>query len=100
MSKQSGRDLHRRVEVDLPQLPAWPDRTVAGAGNCQAIFPKPADMELDRPFDPAQGAVDGLAGRHAARKIRNGCTPIAVWIPVDTNEVLDRFHDFVPFKPA
>ncbi|MEX1130291.1 MAG: hypothetical protein WD227_11120 [Vicinamibacterales bacterium] len=57
-------------------------------------------MKLDGSFDPPQRAVDGLARGNAARKIWNRRTPVAVWITIDTNKVLDRFHDFPIFNPA
>lgn len=96
----SGRHFNRGVKIDLPRLPTRCDRAVAGAWNGQSILPKPTYVEFDRPFDPAQCAVDGLARRNAARKIRNRRTPIAVWITVDTHKVLDRSHDFGTFNPA
>ena len=94
------RDFDRRVEVDLPRLPARRDGPMIRSWNWKPVFAKPTNVKLDGACDPAQGAVDRLTGRNAPRKIRNGRPPIAAWITVDPHEILKCFHDFDPLNPA
>ena len=73
---------------------------MAWSGNWKSVFTKPTYVKLNRALDPAQGAVDCLAGRDTPRQIRNGRPPIAARIAIDADEVLDGSHDVDAFNPA
>jgi hypothetical protein len=73
---------------------------MAWSRNRKSVFPKPTYVKLNRSLDPAQCTVDRLARRDTSRQVRNRRSPIAAWITVNADEILDRSHDFGTFNPA
>ena len=100
LHRLSGRHFHRRVEVNLSCPTSRPHRAMAWSRNRKTVFAQSAYVKFNRSFDPPQHRVNRFARRAAPGQVRNGSAPIAAWIPVDADEILDPFHDFGTFNPA
>src|SRR3989454_2542478 len=87
-----GRNFHCGVEVHLSRRSAGTHSAMTRPRRSRAVLAHSPQVNLDGPSDPAQHHVDGPSRGDATRQIRYRCTPIAIPVLVDTDEILHLSH--------